>query len=113
MEARGAILTVKGLDLIVGRGKLALLAATIRLPLCLHLLAIIVGLRSVWRIAVMVTVSAAIATCLWMRQVSSEEYRITIGPEIVFYASDAQFSFGTAIVELGAFIASRLWRADK
>lgn len=41
------------------------------------------------------------------------ERSVLIGPEIVFYASVAQFSFGTAIIELGAFIASRLWRADK
>ncbi|RMF37639.1 MAG: hypothetical protein D6753_17245, partial [Planctomycetota bacterium] len=93
-------------DLIEGSGWLSLAAFTVGVPIFIHLLASLVGVKSTWRFCIVVAASALIATLLWMRQVNTGRYRITIGPEVVFVASLVQFTIGAAIIEAGFGIVS-------
>lgn len=102
------ILATTGLDLVAGNW-LSSAAFAIGTALSVHFLASLVGLRLPWRFVGVVVISALVNTFLWKRQVSSGNYVITIGPEIVFIVSSIQFTIVVATVEIG-FVFAR-WYA--
>ena len=102
-----ATLAATGLDLILGGGWLEFAAFTIGLPLFVHLLATASRLSVFWRILLTVTVPAFVGTLIWQWQVESGDYRITIGPEIVFIGSLLQFTLGCGIIEGTLLLVTR------
>lgn len=102
-----SILAATGLDLVLGSGWLASVSFIIGLPLFFHLLATAFRFSIFWRFLLSTAAPASIATFLWQRQVQSGNYRITIGPEIVFVASSLQFVLGSVIIEAMGFITNR------